>query len=158
MTATQDPPRVIDAFGTHDFLSQLGERHRMRLATGVRPFTAKDGDVLAHEGQTASAFYLVQEGRVAIGQRDDRAFKTIDVAGPGEVVGWSWLLPPHQWQFECRALGPVRGLAFDAEWLREQCEQDPELGYHLLKHLFKVVVQRLAASRRAARKAPLTNF
>ncbi len=42
--------------------------------------------------------------------------------GPGEVVGWSWLVPPHQWQFDCRAIDAVRGLAFDAEWLREAAE------------------------------------
>ena len=71
----------------------------------------------------------------------------IQTVGAGEVVGWSWLLPPYRWQFDARATSAVQGLVFDAAWLREQCEQDHELGYHLLWQLLVVVSSRLAASR-----------
>jgi hypothetical protein len=71
----------------------------------------------------------------------------IQTLGPGDVVGWSWLLPPYLWQFDARADGVVEGLVFDATWLRDQCEQDHELGYHLLKQLLAVVGSRLVACR-----------
>jgi hypothetical protein len=35
----------------------------------------------------------------------------------------------------------------DAHWLREKCEQDHELGYHLLKQLVSVIASRLTATR-----------
>jgi hypothetical protein len=41
----------------------------------------------------------------------------------------------------------VQGLKFDAEWLREKCAQDHELGYLLSKQLLTVLGNRLAATR-----------
>lgn len=142
---------VLGAFASHAFLRGLSDHQRMRLASGVRPFTAAGGELLARDGQPAKAFYLIQSGHVEIGSRDGGGrFVPVQTVGPGEVVGWSWLLPPHRWQFECRAVDSVQGLAFDAEWLREQCERDHELGDHLLRHLLAVVAGRLTALRLAA--------
>jgi CRP-like cAMP-binding protein len=139
---------VLAAFSSHAFLSNLSERHRMLLASGARPFTATPGDLLAREGQTAKAFYLIQEGHVALDLHSPgRGVTSIQTVGPGDIVGWSWLVPPHRWRFDCRAVDSVRGLVFDAEWLREKCEQDHELGYHLLKQLVATTANRLAATR-----------
>lgn len=60
----------------------------------------------------------------------------------------AWVLPPHRWHFDARATDEVRGIVFDAAWLRDQCEQNHELGYHLLKQLLAVVSGRLAATWR----------
>ncbi|HZT83109.1 MAG TPA: cyclic nucleotide-binding domain-containing protein, partial [Gemmataceae bacterium] len=136
-------------FAGHNFLRGLSERHLMKLASGVRPFTAQPGEYLAREGEVARAFYLIQAGRAELGvQPPGKEMIAVQVVGPGDVVGWSWLVPPYLWQFSCRALEPVRGLCLDAQWLREQCEQDHELGYCFLKHLLGVFAERLAATRR----------
>jgi len=120
----------------------------MLLASGARPFTAAPGEMLAREGETAKAFYLIQAGHVALQlHTSDRGVVPIKTVGTGEIVGWSWLVPPHRWQFDCRAVDAVQGLAFDAVWLREKCEQDHELGYHLLKQLVAEIANRLAATR-----------
>lgn len=71
----------------------------------------------------------------------------IQTVGPGEVVGWSWLLPPYRWQFDGRAVDAVEGVVFDGAWLRQQCEQDHELGYSLLRQMVAVISSRLAATR-----------
>jgi CRP/FNR family transcriptional regulator, cyclic AMP receptor protein len=140
-------PAVLDVFNSHAFLSNLSEWVRMRLAQGVMPFTAAPGEYLAREGQVAGSFYLIQEGHVEIGTRDNDQHVTLQTVGPGDVVGWSWIIPPHRWQFDCRAADAVKGLRFDAAWLREQCETDRELGYHVVKHLLGVMASRLAATR-----------
>ena len=139
---------VLKTFDSHPFLSAIPDRLRMLLATGARPFTAEPNEFFAKEGDSARAFYLIQSGRASLETRDPkRGVVRIQSVQPGEVVGWSWLVPPHRWQFDCRAEDPVQGLAFDAEWLREKCEQDHELGYHLLKQLVAVIANRLAATR-----------
>ena len=139
---------VLGAFASHAFLNGLSERHRMLLASGVRPFTAGPGELLAREGETAKSFYLIDAGHVALALHTPaRGVVPIQTVGPGEIVGWSWLVPPHRWQFDCRAVDQVEGLAFDAEWLREKCEQDQDLGYQLLKQLVSVIANRLAATR-----------
>ena len=139
---------LLGIFASHSFMSNLSERHRMLLASGVRPFKAAAGELLAREKETSKAFYLIQSGHVALDlHTTDRKVVAIQTVGPGEVVGWSWLVPPHRWQFDCRAVDEVQGLAFDAEWLRDKCEQDHELGYQLLKQLLAVIANRLAATR-----------
>jgi CRP-like cAMP-binding protein len=141
-------PGTPSALASHPFLQALSERHRTRLASGVRAFTATPGEYLAREGEQAHAFYLMQSGEVTIGTHlAERGAAPIQTVGAGEVVGWSWLLPPYRWQFDARVALAVQGLAFDAAWLREQCEQDHELGYQLLKQLLAVVSSRLAATR-----------
>ena len=35
---------------------------------------------------------------------------------------------------------------FDAEWLRERCERNHELGYHLLREMVSTMAERLAAA------------
>jgi CRP-like cAMP-binding protein len=138
----------IAAFAGHPFLQELGDAHGMRLASGGRLFSASPGEYLAHEGEPAHAFYLIQSGHVEIGTHlAERGAVAIQTVGAGGIVGWSWLLPPYRWQFDARAAHAVQGLAIDAAWLREQCEQDHDLGYTLLKQLLAVVSGRLAACR-----------
>jgi CRP/FNR family cyclic AMP-dependent transcriptional regulator len=141
--------KLVDAFKSHEFLRGLSDRHLMLLASGAVPFDAEAGELLAREGDTANAFYLIQSGHVALGTRAaGQTDVQIQRAGPGDVVGWSWLVPPHRWQFDCRAVGEVKGIKFNAEWLRNLCEQDHELSHHLFKHLASVLASRLEATRR----------
>lgn len=140
---------ILKAFESHDFLRRLGDRHRLLLASGAQPFKVAPGEYLTREGEPAKAFYLIQSGQVEVVTRTANLGETVvQTVGPGEVVGWSWLLPPYRWQFNGRAVDTVQGIALDAEWLREKCEQDHELGYHLLTQLVAVIAGRLAATWR----------
>ncbi len=139
---------VTSAFASHAFLKGLQERHLMILASGAKPFHAEPGELLASEGDTARSFYLIQSGHVILGlHRPHQGSLPVQVVGPGDVVGWSWLVEPHRWKFECRARDAVEGIVFDGSWLRDQCERNYELGYLLLKQLLSVTASRLAATR-----------
>jgi CRP-like cAMP-binding protein len=141
-------PEIAEALARHPFTQGLSEPHRIRLAAAVQPFTAAPLEYLARESEPAQAFYLVQSGQVGIGTHlAERGAVPIQTVGAGDVVGWSWLLPPYRWQFDARSVDAVQGLVFDAAWLREQSEQDQGLGYQLLKQLLAVVSSRLAAAR-----------
>ncbi len=65
-------------------------------------------------------------------------------------MGWSALTEDGHAQFRARALSPVATIFFPGERLREACDRDPEMGYHLMKHLLQVVTQRLDAVREQA--------
>lgn len=136
------------ALPTHPFLDHLSEQHRKLLAEAAQPFKAGPGDYLLKEGQEATAFYLIQAGHVSIDAHlSHQGVETIQTLGPGDAVGWSWIVPPHRWQFDARALETVEGLMFDGAWLRDQCEQDHTLGYAVLREMLKVVASRLSAAR-----------
>lgn len=139
---------ILEAFAGHTFLSGLGQRDLMLLASGAEPFTATTGTFLAREGEAANAFYLIRTGRVALFTRQAGPGSVpIQTLGAGETLGWSWLVPPHRWQFDCQAAEDVQGIRFNAEWLRDKCENNYELGYHLFRHLATVLAARLAATR-----------
>jgi CRP/FNR family cyclic AMP-dependent transcriptional regulator len=146
---------ILDMFSNCAFLQGLSERHHLLLASGARPHTAHLGDYLAREGEPARRFYLIQSGHVAIdAHHAQRGVVRLQTLGPGEVVGWSWIVPPYRWRFDVRAVDEVQTLFFDAEWLREQCDQDHKLAYHVLRQLLLVMASRLAATRLQALDAP----
>jgi CRP-like cAMP-binding protein len=139
---------VAVALSEHPFTKDLAQTLRARLAPHAKAFSCGVNDYMAREGEPASAFYLLASGRASISTLlGARGSVTLQTVGPGDVVGWSWLLPPYVWQFDVRALEPVSGTKIDASELRITCEQDAELGYHLLKQLVAVVGDRLSACR-----------
>jgi CRP-like cAMP-binding protein len=139
---------ILGVFDSHDFLKTLSTQHRMVLASGARPFTKKPGEYLAKQGESANTFYLLQAGHVRLEARQgDQGKVGIHVAGPGEIVGWSWIVPPHRWQFDCLAEDDVQGLVFDAAWMRDKIDADHELGFHILRKLVTVIAARLAETR-----------
>ena len=106
------------------------------------------GEVLFREGDEANAFYVIRGGTVALETFvPARGGMTIETIDAGEVVGWSWLFPPYRWHFDARALSTVRATSFDGACLRGKCEQDPELGYELMKRFAQVFSERLRWTR-----------
>ena len=79
--------------------------------------------------------------------RREEAPVAVQVIGPGDVLGWSWLFPPYYWHFDARALVPTTAIFFYGTRLREQCEADHDLGYELMKRVTAVVIRRLQATR-----------
>jgi CRP/FNR family transcriptional regulator, cyclic AMP receptor protein len=106
------------------------------------------GSYVFREGTPADMFYLIREGKVAVEvfapQRQAMFVATI---GEGEILGWSWLLPPYVWKFNGKALQNVRAIALDGKCLRGKCEQNHDLGYDILKRLVQVVEHRLDEAR-----------
>jgi CRP-like cAMP-binding protein len=96
----------------------------------------------------ADQLLLVTGGRVGIeiasADRDPLIITTVHA---GEVVGWSWMVEPHEWRFDIVALSQVTGLAIDAVALRTACAADHELGYEIATRLSRVVAARLGATR-----------
>ncbi len=106
------------------------------------------GEVIFREGEPANRFYLIQHGKVALeSSRREREPVLIQQIGPGDVLGWSWLLPPYYWHFDARAVEPTEAIFFYGTRLRQQCEDDRDLGYELLKRMTAVIIQRLQATR-----------
>jgi CRP-like cAMP-binding protein len=141
-------PGILGTFASHEFLKNLKQRHLMKLAQGAKPFSLKAGEFLTRAGTTSSGLFLIQSGKVEIDiQRPDKDSLALQTLGPGEIVGWSWVVPPYQSHFDCKVIEDVSGLFFDGHWLREQCDQDHELGYFLLRQTLAVLSSRAAATR-----------
>lgn len=132
----------------HPFFQGLEPDHLKLLVGCASNVRFPAGEFLFREGEDASQFYLLREGRVAVQVVTcGRAPITIQTLGEGEVLGWSWLIPPYRWRFAAQATEPVRAFALDGKCLRSKCEEDHDLGYALLKRFSHIIAQRLQATR-----------
>ena len=106
------------------------------------------GEFLVREGRPADKFYLLRAGQVAV-EVDVPGKKPIvlETMGEGEVLGWSWVVPPYVATFDCRAGTLVRALSFDGKCLRAKMEKDPALGYEVLRRFVPMMAHRLASTR-----------
>jgi CRP-like cAMP-binding protein len=133
---------------THSFFATMTEQQVAALQPGAQRFEAQPNTLLIREGSPADSFYLIEAGRIAIElPLPGRAPNRLQVVGPNESVGWSWLIPPYQWEFDARVIDPTSGVRFDAAWLRGQCDSDPALGVAVLKKVLRMVAFRLTATR-----------
>ncbi len=128
----------------HPFLRDLGAEPIGVLVGCAKNLRFSTGDLLLAEGGAADTFYLLREGKVSLEVMvpGKGAFR-LETLGPGDVLGWSWLFPPHRWQLDARAVEPVLALAFDGACLRGKMDLDHDLGYGLAKLLLYQVYQRL---------------
>lgn len=105
-------------------------------------------EYVLREGQAANRMYVVRTGRIAIEiTAPDRDAMVIDTLGTGEVVGVSWLVPPYRWTFDARAVEETNAVSLDATCLRDKCDEDPSLGYELMRRLAVVMQQRMRSAR-----------
>ena len=108
----------------------------------------KRGSYLMREGEPADTFFAIRAGRVALEVFvPNRGGLTVETIDAGELLGWSWLVPPYRTHIDARALETTRTIAFDGACLRGKCEEDPALGYELMRRFMPVVVDRLQATR-----------
>ncbi len=106
------------------------------------------GAQLMRQGQPANEFFLIRGGRVRVSiHGGPHGPLTVQTVEPGEMIGWSWLVPPYRARFDAQAVEETRALVFDGACLRAKCEEDPRMGYQLLKRVSAVLAQRLEGAR-----------
>ena len=132
----------------HPFTHGLEKHHLALLAGCASNVHFEPGQRIFREGEEANHFYLIREGKVAVELYGaERGALTILTLGPGEVLGWSWLIPPYRWKFDAYALASARAIELDGKCLREKAERDHDLGYELLKRIAHIMEERLHATR-----------
>jgi CRP-like cAMP-binding protein len=111
------------------------------------PMTLANGAVLFDLGSPADHLYLVERGRINLtlpmevgGQHRD---VMVEERQPGQMLGWSALIPPHR--FTLRAVAPLDTsiLAIPRVPLLEFFAARPEVGYQVMRNVGAVIGQRL---------------
>lgn len=145
MTNAQALEKIVT---NHPFLQGMKSEHLKLLADSAMESSFAADELIFREGDPANRFYLLQEGRVALEMRGkEHSVIPVQIIGAGDVVGWSWLFPPYYWHFDARAVSATKAIFFYGTRLRERCEEDPCLGYDLMKRMAGVIVARLRATR-----------
>ncbi len=139
---------IEEMITSHKFFQNMTPEYLTFVAGCASNVTVHAGDYVFREGEAADKFYIVRHGMVAVELHDARKGAVrIQTVVEDDVLGWSWLFAPYQWQYDARAMTLTRMTAFDGKCLREKCEEDHSLGYDLMKRFTGILLGQLRATR-----------
>lgn len=127
--------------------ADLTEEQLMLLDATARDVRLSAGERIFGEGEPAWGCWLITSGEVDLEAIAPGGHIVLDTLGPGDILGWSWLVPPHQWHFTAKARTEVTAVLLDTDRVKNFAETDPGLGYAVTTALFGVLLARLQATR-----------
>ena len=144
----------------YPFFSRLSMDQITVLAKLATEKTVDTDHFFFREDEESSNFFLLLEGAVAIvfelperevehkiSDQFTRKLQTRDVVvstvGPGDVFGWSGLIPPHKATAGAKAVTPCRVVSFNCIELLKEFEEDCAFGYLMTQKAAQVISERL---------------
>ncbi len=137
-------PNVLE---NHPFVKGFWPEHVARLAAMAGEVRFQPGELIFHEGDHSSLFYLLVSGTVALEVLSPGRPVRVATLYPGEVLGWSSVTGDNGKQFQARALEEVQALAFDGARLSHACQEDYAFGFWFMRAILTVMSSRLHAIR-----------
>ena len=151
MTLSTVPQAIDDqvaALSASWFGAGLSPEAVARLAGIAELRAIEPGTALTHEGALTEALGIVLTGRIALRTLvPERGMVTILTVEPGDIVGWSAIVPPHRATSEAIAIEPVTLLEIPGERLRALLRADHALAASVYPRVLQAVSRRLAATR-----------
>ena len=139
---------TASSLATHPFLRGMTASHLETLAATATPVSFPARHRIMEDGGNADRFWLIRSGQVALDMFvPGNGRVVIESVGIGEVLGWSWLIPPYQWAFGAVTVGPVQAFEFDAAAVRARCATDHRFGYDITERMLRVLAHRLRTTR-----------
>ena len=141
------PPGALYAvIAGHPFFEGMAETHLKMLASLAMERRFLAGEHIFKQGELANRFYLILDGQVEIRSQSSVAVATlIETVSSGDQLGWSWLFEPHFFHFSARAITTTNTIFFYGTVLRQQCDDDHELGFAIMKRIARSMTRDLSA-------------
>lgn len=140
--------RIVATLASTWFASGLDPAIQTRLAALARPYEAAPGTELFREGDPTDVLGVVVSGRVAlrtlVPERGDVTILTVE---PGDIYGWSAIVPPYRATSTAIAIEPVTAIVFPGVALRNALREDGELAQAIYPRVLVAVSRRLSATR-----------
>ncbi len=142
------PLDAVEALAGTWFGARVPSAARERLAPHLSVAAYDAGQEIQNEGEPMRHLGIVLTGRVALRLRvPERGPTTILTVEPGDIVGWSAVVPPHRATDTIVALIPTELLLCDATALRAELTADPELAAPVYLSLLEAMERRLTGTR-----------
>jgi CRP-like cAMP-binding protein len=128
----------------HAMFRGLRPEHLVLVAGCATNVRFNPGEYIYRQDDPANYFYLIRHGKVSLDLFvPGRGSIVVQTLVDDDILGYSWLFPPHYWDHDARALELTRAVAFDAVCLRTKCEEDYVLGYEFMRRFANMTVRRL---------------
>ncbi|MFI1167442.1 cyclic nucleotide-binding domain-containing protein [Streptomyces sp. NPDC020801] len=129
-------------------LTALPQKQRERLMELAHEVSFPEDARIFEAGGTADRFWVIRSGAVHLDQQVTPTRRvTVASLGAGDLLGWSWLFPPYEWDFGAEAFSRVRAYEFDASAVLALCVEDPLLGLSLVRTVAEILAHRLELTR-----------
>jgi CRP/FNR family transcriptional regulator, cyclic AMP receptor protein len=130
------------------FGAGLGDDTLERLAgLAVRREVAA-GDIIVAEGSRSDELGVVVSGRLALRMLvPERGMTTILTVEPGDLYGWSAIVPPNRATSTVTVVEAAELIAFPGMALRMALADDPTLASAVYPRVLQAVSRRLEATR-----------
>jgi hypothetical protein len=118
--------------------------HIRKLTDSAMRTEFSPGQNIFLTGEAANRFYIIESGKAEIavpGLNDELIL--VQVLNPGEVLGWSWLYPPHKWNLSASAVGKCGAISFYGTHVLHECKNDVELSNDLYQRIAQVMLDRM---------------
>jgi CRP-like cAMP-binding protein len=144
----QDHSSLLASLNASWFAAGLEPETATRLAELARAYHAEPGQELFREGDQSELFGVVIRGRIALRTLvPERGPITILTIEPGDVFGWSTVVPPYRSTSSATAIEPLEAIVFDATGIRAALRSDCQLALALYPRIMLAVSRRLSATR-----------
>lgn len=138
----------------HPFLKGLSAEFQKFLLQDAEIISLLGGEFVFRHGERAEKFFLILKGRVDILSFDqdirfdaEPRLSILQSLASGEIVGWSWVIPPYHWKFNAFVHEETELLAIDGKRIRARMAKDPKFAVAIYSRLVPVMNERLLASR-----------
>lgn len=136
-----------------EVFSALTNAELEKVASLVLEKEYEAGTTIFQGGDSAEELLVLQEGKVAVQmtlpktQMQMSRRITVDVVTRNGVVGWSAIVEPYMYTLTAVCLQKVKALSISGNKLRWLLQDDPKIGYGVMKGLIQVVASRLDDTR-----------
>lgn len=143
-----DAGTLLQELESLPFTSGLSPKSLEQIAAAASLLQAPAGEVLFREGDHHPYSYLVHSGLVGIELHGPPhgAIRMLTL-GPGDLVGWSPLCGQNAMNARAICVTDAELFVLDAEKLRTAFDDDPRVGYEVMRQVALSLARRLVATR-----------
>jgi CRP/FNR family cyclic AMP-dependent transcriptional regulator len=143
MIETPTKFEVFRDLGSEEAHAILGLCECVRVEKGMKIF---------EEGEPARSLFLIQAGKVELRFKivcfNEMQEITMDQEAEGGVVGWSAIIPPHQYTLSAYAVEDCELLEIHQADIQRLCEANTRLGFQFMTNTAQIIGQRYEITRR----------
>lgn len=145
----------LETGAAYRLLSELDPQQLRKLISLAEERQYGAGQIIFPSGVASPFLHVIVSGNVTLEAASGDQSDEVQTLDGGDAMGWSALTGQGLTHFQARALTPVTTIAFPGAQLRAACENDPALGYALMKRLVELASERLDTMRlKLAERSP----
>ncbi|MCG3212495.1 MAG: hypothetical protein FOGNACKC_06165 [Anaerolineae bacterium] len=131
-----------------DLFNELEPPQLRKVAKITTQLEFVPDEIIYREGELGKGLYIIREGNVCV-EMDipDHGLVTLYNLGPGQLFGWSALIPGRRKKARARATNPTKVLFIDANDIRNLSRLDHKVDRALMNCVIQVMAERLYATR-----------